>query len=185
MPTVAELIETRRTLDAQARNMAYAPDVLGSFIKRSMDVAVATLYASRDGAVSTLPLDAPGESRVDSAREWIRRSARASALLLGRLAFPKSTPPIELADGVPITWLASAPDPQQVSVEGWVDAMFRAMVVSDDVCSAGSPNIPRGFLETAARRNGERVQPYLPTLGALPRRSRSATDGTPRCWSAR
>jgi hypothetical protein len=132
-----------------------------------MDVAVGTLYGSRDGETYGIEPEQPEESRTDAARRWIRRSVRASALLYGRLAFPAQAPPIELVDGTAIARIARPLDPKQASVDGWLEALFRAMTVADDVALAWLTNVPQAFLQGLARQNGEQVAPHVYSLGAL------------------
>jgi len=138
-----------------------------------------------DVAGTLLTVDAEPTEGV----EWLRRSARASALLFGRVVFPDRVVPMEITVGVMVGAVDPPPPWQEATARAWVDAMWCTLAIADGTAHAWLTNIPESALlqigvQTAkldeyffplaetlravATRNGHHGKELIRTLEAMP-----------------
>jgi immunity protein 49 of polymorphic toxin system len=144
-----------------------------------------------DVAGTLLTVDAEPTEGV----EWLRRSARASALFFGRVVFPDRIVPMEITVDVMVGAVDPPPPWQEATARAWVDAMWCTLAIADGTAHAWLTNIPESALlrigvqaakldeyffplaetlRAVATRNGNHAKELIRTLEAMPDAGRAS-----------
>ncbi|MDC3962041.1 immunity 49 family protein [Polyangium jinanense] len=164
---------------------------LGASASRGPFLPTLAAFAT-DVAGTLLTVDAEPTEGV----EWLRRSARASALFFGRVVFPDRVVPMEITVDVMVGAVNPPPPWQEATARAWVDAMWCTLAIADGTAHAWLTNIPESALlqigvQTAkldeyffplaetlravATRSGHHGKELIRTLEAMPNAARASS----------